>query len=81
MDWYQVTQKNGNTMNTIRKIASIETPDPHNYMTGTSLPLIGEFTGPSRRVKPDDKGYIRLTSYSVASPCDPTIPARWSSYA
>jgi hypothetical protein len=80
IDWFVVTAKNGTTMNTIRKIASNEVPDPRNFMVGTCTPVKDEFTGLTMRVKPNKEGWIRLTSYSSAGPWD-GIPKRWSSYA
>ena len=79
-DWYLVTQKNGATMNTIRKIASNEIPSEHNFMVGTCTPAPDQFIGEARRVKPDKTGWVRLTSYSAAGPWD-GLPKRWSSYA
>jgi hypothetical protein len=80
IDWYQVTAKNGTTMNSIRKIASKEVPSPDNFMVGTCTPIRDEFIGPPLRVKPSREGWVGLTSYSMAGPWDGT-PKRWSSYA
>jgi hypothetical protein len=79
-DFWQVTQKNGKTMNTIRQIESHMIPSEHNFMVGTCTPIPNLFTGPSRRVKPDQHGWVRLTSYSAAGPWD-GLPKHWTSYA
>jgi hypothetical protein len=80
VDYYQVTAKNGATMNTIRPIRSKEVPNNDQSMTGKTSPFPNDFTGPDRRVKPDKNGYVKLTSYSYAKPCQPNDVSRYSFY-
>ena len=81
VDYYQVIAKNGATMNTIRKIRSNEVPDKYSGMVGKTSPIPGAFIGPAQRVKPNQLGYVTLTSYSYAAPCAADDVSRYSTYA
>jgi hypothetical protein len=85
VDYYVVTAKNGSTMNTIRAIeAEMFYDSSHCDMVGTCRPSNPPRLKPNEkpiRCKPNKDGYIRLTSYSYARPCQPDDVSRWSSYA
>ncbi|NMZ71352.1 hypothetical protein SAMN05216370_0033 [Pseudomonas peli] len=89
VEFYEVVRVVGKSSVELRQIRADKKSDGAQSMTGTCLPLLGEYLGEAFRKKADSRGYVRLSSFNGAAPLDYTElegvriykPSRWSAYA
>jgi len=89
VDFYQVVRLAGAKSVAIRPIKS----EKHNDgdMTGYAVPLIDQFEGDARTVRPTSDGWVRINSHTHARKAERTTgadgqplgykPQRWTAYA
>lgn len=89
VDFYEVVRLVGKSSVELREIRADKKSDGPQTMTGTSLPLVGQYQGEAFRKKADGRGYVKLSSFNGAAPLSCTelegvriySPSRWSAYA
>lgn len=89
IEFFEVVRVVGKSSVELREIRAAKKSDGAQSMTGTSLPVVGDYIGEVFRKKADARGYVKLSSFNGAAPLGFVEvegmrvykESRWSSYA